>query len=336
MSSSPIIKVENLTKTFQVFSRREGVTGSLLDLFHRNYRLLTAVDSISFNVQPGELIGYIGPNGAGKSTSIKMLTGILRPTSGEVRVLGHHPFFERREYTKKIGAVFGQRTQLWWDIAVIESFKLLKKIYQVEERDFKNRLEELTEILDLHDLLHAPARKLSLGQRVRCDMCASLLHAPKVLFLDEPTIGLDAVAKDSVRAFLRKINKDFQTTIILTTHDLREIEELCERIILIDHGKLVYDGDLAKIKTLSGIMREVHIDFVADAPIEALNQKFSGKLEFERRSERRVSTLYDPEKIPTLELLRGVVADHEVADVVIHDPDIEDVIMKIYRDGLNA
>ena len=334
--AEPVIEVKDLTKTFQVFSRREGVFGSVLDLFNRNYRALTAVDNISFSVQPGELIGYIGPNGAGKSTSIKMLTGILRPTSGKVQVLGHQPFLERREYTKKIGAVFGQRTQLWWDIAVIESFKLLKKIYKVSDEDFKQRLDELSDILALHDLLNTPARKLSLGQRIRCDLCASLLHAPRVIFLDEPTIGLDAVAKDSVRAFLKRINKEFNTTIILTTHDLREIEELCERIIVIDKGRLVYDGDLESIKSLSGLEREVQIDFVSDAPLEQLNSKFSGKLTFTKKSQRRLSTMYDPEKIPTLDLLRGVVSEHEVADVIVHDPDIEDVIMKIYRDGVSA
>ena len=241
----PIIEVSNLSKTYRSFDRREGVWGSVLDLFQREYRDVVAVESISFSVDKGELIGYIGPNGAGKSTSIKMLTGILKPTGGEMLVNGFHPYRQRKVYTKHIGVVFGQRTQLWWDIAVIESFKLLAKIYQVGDADFTERLGRLTEILDLGAVLRLPVRKLSLGQRMRCDLAASLLHNPKVLFLDEPTIGLDTVGKDAIRGFLRQVNREYDTTIILTTHDLKEIEELCKRIIVLDKGKIIYDGKSA-------------------------------------------------------------------------------------------
>ena len=328
------IEVNELSKTFRVFSRREGVMGSVKDLFHREYSDLNAVDKISFSIEQGEIVGYIGPNGAGKSTSIKMLTGILKPTSGEMNVLGFHPFKDRKAYTKHIGVVFGQRTQLWWDIAVIESFKLLGKIYEVPKADFDQRLEMLTDILGMKEFLHTPVRKLSLGQRLRSDLAASLLHGPKILFLDEPTIGLDAVAKDSIRTFLRKINQEMKTTVLLTTHDLKEIEELCERIVVVDHGKIIYDGDLKKIRTLPGLGKNIVIDFAGPAPVDALCEKFSGKAEFEKLSERRVEVQYDPQSLPTVSLVQDIVGSFEIADFNISEPDIEEVIMKIYRDGV--
>ena len=219
--------------------------GSIQNLFVRDYKTVSAVDSVNFSIERGEMVGYIGPNGAGKSTSIKMLTGILVPSSGEIRVNGFVPFRQRRQYVKTIGVVFGQRTQLWWDIAVVESFKLLRRIYDVPQRDFDARMERFDEILGIRDYLHTPVRKLSLGERMRCDLAAALLHNPPLLFLDEPTIGLDVVAKDHIRQFLRAINREFQTTVLLTTHDLDDIEELCRRIMIIDHGKVLYDGPLS-------------------------------------------------------------------------------------------
>ncbi len=329
-----VIEVENLSKEFRVFSRREGVGGAFRDLFQREYRTLKAVDEISFSVEKGELLGYIGPNGAGKSTSIKMLTGILKPTGGKMEVLGYHPFRDRKAYTKHIGVVFGQRTQLWWDIAVIESFSLLSRIYEIPKDEYKERLGKLTEILDLKELLHTPVRKLSLGQRLRCDLASSLIHDPKVLFLDEPTIGLDAVAKDSMRSFLRTINRDFGVTIILTTHDLKEIEELCRRIIVIDHGHIIYDGDLKNIRKLPGMCKQVSVEFVAAAPLEELSSKFTTGVKFTQESERSVVVDYDPEKISTVELVKNVLTGYEIADLKITEPDIEEIVMKIYRDGV--
>ncbi len=329
-----VIRVSNLSKSFRSYTRREGVVGSIKDLFHRNYHNVDAVDRISFNVEAGELIGYIGPNGAGKSTSIKMLTGILKPTSGEMEVLGYHPFKNRKAYTKHIGVVFGQRTQLWWDIAVLESFTLLQKIYEVPIREFNERLGMLTELLELEPLLRTPVRKLSLGQRVRCDVVASLLHNPSVLFLDEPTIGLDAVAKDAIRSFLRKVNQDLKTTIVLTTHDLPEIEELCQRIMIIDKGRIIYDGSLLGIKTLPGLQRRVFIDFPGEAPIERLQTLFGNEVQFKKESERRVVGSFDPKKRPAVELLRDVVGKYDVADITITEPTIEEVVMKIYREGM--
>ena len=331
-----IISVQNLSKSFRSFDRREGISGSVKDLFHRRYKKVEAVKSISFTVERGELLGYIGPNGAGKSTSIKMLTGILKPDSGEIRVDGFEPFSQRQEYVRHIGVVFGQRTQLWWDIAAIESFNLLARIYRIEQKLYRERLANLSAILDLKDLLHTPVRKLSLGQRMRCDIAASLLHNPGVLFLDEPTIGLDAIAKESIRAFLRTINAQFKTTIILTTHDLREIEELCSRIMVLDHGSVVYDGSLEAIKSLPGLEREIIVDFQTHAPLNEVNAFFAGKVNFEALAERRLRARFDPQRIPATELLRQIVSQYSIADVAINEPEIEQVIMKIYRTGAST
>src|ERR1035437_6814722 len=236
MSADSLIHVHELCKDFRTFKRREGVWGSIQNLFVRDYRTVAAVDRVSFSIERGEMVGYIGPNGAGKSTSIKMLTGILVPTSGEIRINGYVPYRQRRQYVKTIGAVFGQRTQLWWDIAVIESFKLLRRIYDVSQRDFDERMERFNEILGIRDYLRTPVRKLSLGERMRCDLAASLLHNPPLLFLDEPTIGLDVVAKGRIREFLKEVNRTESTTVLLTTHDLSDIEELSQRILIIDKG----------------------------------------------------------------------------------------------------
>jgi ABC-2 type transport system ATP-binding protein len=328
------ISVNKLSKSFRTFERREGVRGAVRDLFSRTYRTLEAVDKISFEVEGGELLGYIGPNGAGKSTSIKMLTGILRPTAGEMSVLGFHPFRDRREYTRHIGVVFGQRTQLWWDIAVIESLRLLGHIYEVPKEDFNARLSLINRILAIEDLYRTPVRKLSLGQRVRCDLAASLIHHPRVLFLDEPTIGLDAVAKDGVRTFLRQINRELGTTIILTTHDLKEIEELCQRIIVIDQGHLIFDGSLAAVKALPGLERRVIVDFVKEAPLEELRAVFAEHVRFAQEGERRLVATFDQQRLPTIDLIRAILAKYEVLDVTINEPDIEQVVMKIYREGI--
>ncbi len=239
-----LIEAKGLTKEFRLFRRREGVLGAFRDLFVRDYKTLKAVNGIDFTVEKGEMVGYIGANGAGKSTTIKMLTGILVPTSGTVFVNGFVPYKEREAYTMGIGVVFGQRSQLWWDIAVIESFKLLRRIYNVPKEDFELRLKKFNYLLDLDNFLHLPVRKLSLGQRMRCDLVAALLHNPQILFLDEPTIGLDVLAKARIRDFLKEINKENKTTIILTTHDLGDIEALCSRVAIIDKGIMLYDGQV--------------------------------------------------------------------------------------------
>src|SRR5271169_5232770 len=256
----PIIEVQDLVKEFRTFRRREGVVGALQNLFVREYMTVHAVDHVSFSIEPGEMVGYIGANGAGKSTTIKILTGILSPTGGRVTSNGFVPYRERRHYTKHIGVVFGQRTQLWWDIAVVESFKLLKEIYEISDQDYRRRLDVFCDILGLKAYLSTPVRKLSLGERMRCDLAASLLHNPPVLFLDEPTIGLDVVAKERIREFLKEINRTEGTTVLLTTHDLSDIEELSKRIIIIDKGRVLFDGALATMK--QRLLRTKQIKFV--------------------------------------------------------------------------
>lgn len=330
MNADPLIFVDQLCKDFRTFKRREGVWGSIQNLFVREYRTLSAVDHVSFSIDQGEMVGYIGPNGAGKSTSIKMLTGILVPTSGEIRVNGFVPFKERSRYVKTIGVVFGQRTQLWWDIAVVESFKLLRRIYDVPQRDFEARMERFDEILSIRDYLHTPVRKLSLGERMRCDLAAALLHNPPLLFLDEPTIGLDVVAKDHVRHFLRAINREFQTTILLTTHDLDDIEELCRRIMIIDHGQVLYDGPLAHLK--QKLLRTKQIKFaLKDREQIGCIRAFSRDgLELEQVDELTYRIRFDRIKIVTADLIRQILSSVEVRDLLIEDEPIEEIIKRIY------
>lgn len=242
------IEVHNLRKAFQVQQNRTGLKGSFQDLFKRSYKEVVAVNDIDFTIPKGEICGYIGENGAGKSTTIKMLTGILVPTSGEILVNGMVPYKDREKFVRNIGVVFGQRSQLWWDLGVIESFNLLRKVYRVPAEEFKKRLDELVERLDLADILNRPVRKLSLGQRMRCELAASLLHNPSIVFLDEPTIGLDIVVKSEIRDFLKELNQKYETTILLTTHDLQDIEALCSRVIMLDDGQIIYDGGLQQLK----------------------------------------------------------------------------------------
>ncbi|HEV2341635.1 MAG TPA: ATP-binding cassette domain-containing protein [Candidatus Acidoferrales bacterium] len=330
MADNPLISVRELSKDFRSFRRREGVWGSIQNLFVREHITVKAVDRVSFEVQRGEMIGYIGPNGAGKSTSIKMLTGILMPTSGEARVNGFVPYRQRRQYVKTIGVVFGQRTQLWWDIAVVESFKLLRRIYEVPERDFRERMEKFNQILGISDYLYTPVRKLSLGERMRCDLAAALLHNPPLLFLDEPTIGLDVVAKDQIRKFLRAINREFQTTVLLTTHDLDDIEELCRRIMIIDHGRLLYDGPLDVLK--QKLLRTKQVKFVLkdSSELGRVDGFSRDGLELERVDQLTYRIRFDRLKISTADLIRQILNAVEVRDLLIEDEPIEEVVKRIY------
>jgi ABC-2 type transport system ATP-binding protein len=242
------IEVQQLRKAFKVQNNRAGLKGAIQDLFNRSYRDVVAVNDISFTIPKGEICGYIGENGAGKSTTIKMLTGILVPTAGDILVNGKVPYVNREAFVRDIGVVFGQRSQLWWDLGVIESFQLLRKVYRVPADEFKKRLDELVQRLDLAEILHRPVRKLSLGQRMRCEIAASLLHNPSIVFLDEPTIGLDIMVKSEIRDFLKELNQKYETTILLTTHDLQDIEALCSRVIMLDDGQIIYDGGLQALK----------------------------------------------------------------------------------------
>lgn len=245
-----MIEVIDLKKTFHVTKRKSGTGHAIKSFFKKETKSVEALTGISFTIPDGEIVGYIGPNGAGKSTTIKILSGILTPDSGVCQVDGYVPWRDRKAYVQQIGVVFGQRSQLWWDIPVIDSFHLLKEIYKVKEEVFSETLDELIELLDLQEIVTVPTRQLSLGQRMRCEIAAALLHRPKILFLDEPTIGLDAVSKLAVRSFIKKINRDFKTTVILTTHDMQDIEHLAQRILMIGKGKLLFDGDLSAFRSL--------------------------------------------------------------------------------------
>jgi ABC-2 type transport system ATP-binding protein len=338
MADAPLISVHALSKHFRTFERREGIRGGLVNLFHRQYQTVKAVDNVNFEIGRGEMVGYIGPNGAGKSTTIKMLTGILVPTSGEIVSNGFVPWRQRAAYVKTIGVVFGQRTQLWWDIAVIESFKLLRRIYDVSQRDFDERMELFHQVLALRDFLHTPVRKLSLGQRMRCDLAAALLHNPPILFLDEPTIGLDVVAKDHIRQFLRAINERYKTTILLTTHDLDDIEELCRRIMIIDRGALLYNGPLAALK--ERLLRTKQIKFIlregeqaarlASFEASLSSSRLNGTLQLERLDEMTYRILFDRRQVSSSDLIRQILSAVEVRDFVIEDEPIEEIVKRIY------
>ena len=325
-----IVEVDDLVKEFRTFERREGLRGAVADLFRRAYHTLRAVDRISFEIRPGEMVGYIGPNGAGKSTTIKMLTGILVPTSGDVHTNGFIPWKDRARYTRTIGVVFGQRTQLWWDIAVVESFRLLKKIYEVSDADYTARMKHFDEILELGRYLHTPVRKLSLGQRMRCDVAAAMLHNPPLVFLDEPTIGLDIVAKENIRAFLREVNREYGVTMLLTTHDLSDIEELCARLMIIDHGRLLFDGGLNELKQQYWRERAIKLD-VKDRDQAAVMDE----LELRGVSCQQVTDLtyrlsYSPDDWSTAALIREVLNRVEVRDIAIEEQPIEEVVRRIY------
>jgi ABC-2 type transport system ATP-binding protein len=334
MPGAELITVRELSKHFRTFRRREGLWGGIQNLFIRDYQTVQALDRITFEIEPGEMVGYIGPNGAGKSTTIKMLTGILVPTSGEVRVNGFVPYRQRTAYVKTIGVVFGQRTQLWWDIAVIESFKLLRRIYDVSQREFDERMELFNQVLGIRDYLHTPVRKLSLGERMRCDLAAALLHNPPLLFLDEPTIGLDVVAKDHIRQFLRATNQRYRTTVLLTTHDLDDIEELCRRIMIIDHGRLLYDGPLALLK--QKLLRTKQVKFALRdseqaAGVGTLEDALEREaLELEPVDELTYRIRYDRTRVSTAELIRQILATVEVRDLLIEDEPIEEIVKRIY------
>jgi len=329
----PIVSVQNLCKDFQSFRRREGVWGALQNLFVREYVTVRAVDNVNFSIEPGEMVGYIGANGAGKSTTIKMLTGILVPSGGHLEAIGFVPYRDRSRYTKHIGVVFGQRTQLWWDIAVIESFKLLKEIYEIPEADYRKRLDVFCDILALKDYLHTPVRKLSLGERMRCDLAASLLHNPPLLFLDEPTIGLDVVAKDHIREFLKEVNRTERTTVLLTTHDLSDIEELCKRIIIIDRGKLLFDGPLAEMKQRLTRYNQIKFQLKDRAQVAKLAAITGDGMTCERVDELTYFLRFDRNQHSSAEVIRTLVNTLEVRDIIVEEEPIEDIVKRIYIRG---
>jgi ABC-2 type transport system ATP-binding protein len=326
---SPIITVSNLSKHFKVRKHHRGRLAGLRNFFTREYRLVRAVDRINFEIAPGELVGYIGPNGAGKSTTIKMLTGLLVPTGGELHVNGRVPWKERQAHVAGLGAVFGQRTTLWWDLPVIESLDLLQHIYKVPPDRFRRNLDEFREILELDPFLDTPVRSLSLGQRMRADICAALLHDPALLFLDEPTIGLDVVAKERIRQFILHINRERGTTVILTTHDLSDVEKLCERVMIIDHGRLLFDGTLEALRERFDGRRELVVDFA-----KAYDSVAVEGAQVVEHSATRATYRFDRRAITASDLIGRLSARYQIHDLLVREPEVEETVRRIYEERL--
>lgn len=324
-----MIEVRNLSKTFKVYHHRKGFWGTFANLFSRKHRIVQAVDNVSFTVARGEIVGYLGPNGAGKSTTIKMLTGILVPSSGSVTVNGYIPHRQRKQNAKRIGVVFGQRSHLWFDLPVQESFELLRRIYRIPLAQYQRNVAMFDELLELGAFFQTPVRQLSLGQRMRADIGAALLHNPDVLFLDEPTIGLDVVAKSRIRQFIHQINAERQVTVVLTTHDLDDVEKLCNRVILIDDARLLFDGELATLRRMLSNERLLSVDYAEDYPDVRVPHA-----QITHREGTRVQYRFSPEEIHTAELVGTLLQKFRIVDIAIQQPDIEELIKTVYEDNL--
>jgi ABC-2 type transport system ATP-binding protein len=334
-----VIETRDLSKSFWVARHRGGVLGALRGLADRGGKEVRAVEGLTTSIGRGEIVGFIGPNGAGKSTTVKMLTGILVPSGGEATVDGLVPWKQRKQLARRIGVVFGQRTQLWWDLPLIDSLELLRHVYRVPEPRFRANLANLRDLLDLDPFLTTPVRQLSLGQRMRGDLAASLLHDPPLLYLDEPTIGLDVVAKARVRTFLAEINRSRGVTILLTTHDLADVEHLCRRLAIIDHGRLIYDGGLAEIRTRFGTHRTLVVDLELDDPSAEGEGSLAGVLdgvEEVKRDGPRRWLRFDRRAVSAADLIAAVGARQRLLDVAIEEPEIEEIVRRIYEEGLDS
>ena len=326
-----MIVVEHLDKTFKKTVKQPGLKAGFKSLFKPQIETFEAVKDLNFEIPKGEIFGFIGANGAGKSTTIKMLTGILTPTSGTCLINGKNPQKNRTAYVKDIGVVFGQRTQLWWDLALQETYSVLKEIYDISDSEFHKRMAFLNEVLDLNTFIKDPVRTLSLGQRMRADIAASLLHNPKVLFLDEPTIGLDVAVKDNIRKAIKQINQEEQTTILLTTHDLNDIELLCDRILMIDRGQEIFDGSVSQLKQRFGKMHEVRFEMTQQLEVERLDyhQHFSD-LEVIKDG-LQVTIQFDATKVAIPDLVKFTLSRANVKDIAVKDADIEEIIRRFFR-----
>ena len=322
----PQILVEALAKTYRIAERAPGLAGALRGLVRRQWRPVHALVDVSFSLEAGELLAFIGPNGAGKSTTVKILSGILRPTSGRVEVGGLIPYEDRIRHVARIGVVFGQRSQLWWDLPIVDGFDLLADIYRVEPARYRQRRDELVAMLRLEPLLAQPVRQLSLGQRMRAEFAAALLHDPAILFLDEPTIGLDAPSKLAVRDFVRRLNREQGVTVLLTTHDMQDVEALAERVIVIGQGRLLADGPFASLRAGVLAERRLHIDFAEAAPAIAIPG-----VTVRARSERSLELAFDPTKIPAPKLIAAIATQHAVEDIHVDEVAIEEVITRFYE-----
>ena len=322
-----MIEVKELTKVFKKPVRGKGLKGMVSTLFSRKYTEIRAVDGVSFDIPEGQIVGYIGANGAGKSTTIKMMCGILTPTSGKVLIDGKEPYLKRRVVAKDIGVVFGQKTQLWWDIPLVESFKVLKEVYQVSDKDYEERMKFLSTVLDIDEFMSQPVRTLSLGQRMRADLAASMLHNPKILFLDEPTIGMDVLVKDKIRTAIHALNAKYHTTVVLTTHDMADIENLCSRIIMIEKGKIIYDGPLGDIKRRFGNIKTLTLTVPANLDPNEV-KPFSKDVTM-TLDEDKVLLSFDADKVNLEHVVQYAFAQYHAIDMKIADISIEDVVKKI-------
>jgi ABC-2 type transport system ATP-binding protein len=322
-----MIFVEGISKSFKVAKRTTGLRQATKALFYREHTIVEALNEISFSIDSGEIVGYIGPNGAGKSTTIKIMSGILVPDTGTCKIMGYTPWKDRVQYVKNIGVVFGQRSQLWWDVPVIDSFELLKDIYKIPQQEYKATLDLLIETLDLQEIMNSPVRQLSLGQRMRCEIAASLIHNPRVLFLDEPTIGLDAVSKIAVRQFIKTINKEKGVTIILTTHDMNDIEALADRVILIGKGRLLYDGNLDELRKRFATQKTITADYGKNT--NPIHIPGTSVLSW---SPERVVLSVDTDRVKTSEVITQLSGSVELIDVAIETQPIEDIIVQLYKE----
>ncbi len=334
MSDTNMIEIKNITKEFKVLNRREGLRGSIRDLFSRDYRTVRAVDNISMTIAPGEIVGYLGPNGAGKSTTIKMMTGVLEPTSGEILVAGNVPYKERTKNAQQIGVVFGQRSQLWWSLPLIESFRLLKDIYRISDADYNSMMQLYHDLVDIEPLLHKPVRQMSLGQRTLSDILAAFLHNPKIVFLDEPTIGLDVSMKSKIHILIRELNRIKNTTVILTTHDMGDVDALCQRIVIIDKGRMLYDNDIAHLKRFFGSYRTLKIrtDTSPEITAEKIRAALPGfTVSFD---EDWCDILVDEEKAAVMDVLTELQRVLVIRDMQLQELSTEEIIKKIYEEGV--
>ena len=341
----PIITMKNVSKEFKVLNRHEGLKGSVKDLFSRDYKIVKAVNDISMEIMPGEICGYLGPNGAGKSTTIKMMTGVLEPTAGEIVVNGRFPYKNRTENAQNIGVVFGQRSQLWWSLPLIESFKLLKDIYQIENKQYKDMMDLYESLVDVKSLYAKPVRQMSLGQRTLSDILAAFLHNPGVVFLDEPTIGLDVSMKSKIRDLIKALNQEKNTTVILTTHDMGDVDALCKRIVIIDKGIMLYDNSIENLKSFFGAYRTMRLRFTKNASelTEEALKKQADELAVDLRNkypqastinvsvdEDWIDVLLNEDEIPLMKVMYHIQENKRIYDVQLKEISTESVIKKIY------
>lgn len=323
-----IIQVKDLSKEYKIVRRDSGIKNAFRSFIKREYRIVRAVDKVSFSIKKGEIVGYIGPNGAGKSTTIKMLSGILKPDEGIINIMGMDPTVDRIKYVREIGVVFGQKSQLWWDIPAEDSFDLLKDIYKIPDDEYEKNKQELVKILHLEEIIKSPVRQLSLGERMKCELVASLLHSPKILFLDEPTIGLDAISKVIVRDFIKKINKLRKITVILTTHDMADIESLTDRLIMIGHGKKLYDGSVKDIKKKYSNEKIVEVIYEGILKDKIVNDK----IDILEESQGLIRMKIDTRKIMVSDIVRKYSEVCEIKDINVIETGIDDIIYKLYKE----